>query len=41
MPAARIGRGDLSQRISVTTGDELEGLADQFNEMAESIRAAV
>jgi signal transduction histidine kinase len=32
--AARIGRGDLSQRISVKTGDELEGLADQFNDMA-------
>ena len=36
--AARIGRGDLSQRISVTTGDELEGLADQFNEMAEKLQ---
>jgi signal transduction histidine kinase len=32
--AARIGSGDLGQRISVKTGDELEGLADQFNEMA-------
>jgi signal transduction histidine kinase len=32
--AARIGGGDLSQRISVKTGDELEALADQFNEMA-------
>ena len=32
--AARIGSGDLSQRISIKTGDELEGLADQFNEMA-------
>jgi signal transduction histidine kinase len=32
--AARIGRGDLRQRISVKTGDELEELADQFNEMA-------
>jgi signal transduction histidine kinase/CheY-like chemotaxis protein len=32
--AARIGSGDLAQRIEVTTGDELEGLADQFNEMA-------
>ena len=32
--AARIGRGDLSQRISIKTGDELEGLADQFNDMA-------
>jgi signal transduction histidine kinase len=32
--AARIGRGDLSQRISVKTGDEFEALADQFNDMA-------
>jgi signal transduction histidine kinase len=36
--AARIGRGDLSQRISVRTGDELEGLADQFNEMASKLQ---
>ena len=36
--AARIGRGDLSQRISVRTGDELEGLADQFNEMAAKLQ---
>ena len=32
--AARIGSGDLGQRISVKTGDELEALADQFNDMA-------
>ena len=32
--AARIGSGDLSQRIVVKTGDELEALADQFNDMA-------
>src|SRR6266487_477180 len=32
--AARIGGGDLSQRISINTGDELEALADQFNDMA-------
>jgi signal transduction histidine kinase len=32
--AARIGRGDLSQRITIKTGDELEALADQFNDMA-------
>jgi signal transduction histidine kinase len=32
--AARIGSGDLTQRISVKTGDELEALADQFNDMA-------
>jgi signal transduction histidine kinase len=36
--AARIGRGDLNQRISVKTGDELEELADQFNEMAGRLR---
>src|SRR4051794_13013575 len=32
--AERIGRGELNQRISVKTGDELEALADQFNDMA-------
>src|SRR6202007_2652765 len=31
--AARIGGGDFTQRISIKTGDELEGLADQFNDM--------
>ena len=32
--AARIGSGDLNQRITIKTGDELEALADQFNDMA-------
>ena len=32
--AARIGGGDLGQRISIKTGDELEALANQFNDMA-------
>ena len=32
--AALIGSGDLGQRITIRTGDELEGLAGQFNEMA-------
>ena len=32
--AARIGSGDLSQQIRIKTGDELEELADQFNDMA-------
>jgi signal transduction histidine kinase len=32
--AARLGSGDLGQRISIKTGDELEALADQFNDMA-------
>jgi signal transduction histidine kinase len=32
--AARLGGGDLSQRIAIKTGDELESLADQFNDMA-------
>jgi signal transduction histidine kinase len=36
--AARIGRGDLSQRISIKTGDEVEGLANQFNEMAGELQ---
>jgi methyl-accepting chemotaxis protein len=31
--AARLGSGDLGQRIAVKTGDELEALADQFNAM--------
>jgi two-component system NtrC family sensor kinase len=35
--AARIGSGDLSHRLSVKTGDELETLADQFNEMAKRL----
>ena len=36
--AARIGSGDLEQRISIDTGDELEALADQFNDMAGRLR---
>jgi len=35
--AARLGSGDFSQRISITSGDELEALADQFNEMASKL----
>ena len=36
--AERIGGGDFSQRISIRTGDELEGLADQFNDMGERLQ---
>ena len=36
--AARIGGGDLGQRISVRTNDELETLADQFNDMASRLQ---
>jgi signal transduction histidine kinase/CheY-like chemotaxis protein/HAMP domain-containing protein len=36
--AARIGRGDLSQRIAIKTGDELEALANQFNDMAGQLQ---
>ena len=36
--AARIGSGDLSQRINIKTGDEVEALADQFNEMAGELQ---
>jgi nitrate/nitrite-specific signal transduction histidine kinase len=35
--AARIGSGDLSQRIRIRTGDELEVLAEQFNSMAKQL----
>ena len=36
--AAQIGSGDLGQRISVKTGDELQALADQFNDMAAKLQ---
>jgi len=36
--AARIGGGDLTQRISIKTGDELESLAEQFNDMAGRLK---
>ncbi len=36
--ARRIGAGDLDQQIVVRTGDELEGLADQFNRMSARLR---
>ncbi|QOG19871.1 MULTISPECIES: ATP-binding protein [Bradyrhizobium] len=36
--AERIGGGDFAQRISIKTGDELEGLADQFNHMGERLQ---
>jgi signal transduction histidine kinase/CheY-like chemotaxis protein len=36
--AARIGSGDLVQRISITTGDEFEVLGDQFNSMAAQLQ---
>src|ERR1700674_5585520 len=32
--AARLGSGDLGQRITIKTGDEVEALANQFNDMA-------
>ena len=36
--AARLGGGDLSQRITIKTGDELEALAHQFNAMAGQLQ---
>jgi signal transduction histidine kinase len=36
--AERIGGGDFAQRISIRTGDELEGLADQFNDMGARLQ---
>jgi signal transduction histidine kinase len=36
--AERIGGGDFTQRISIKTGDELEGLANQFNDMGARLQ---
>jgi signal transduction histidine kinase/DNA-binding response OmpR family regulator len=36
--AARIGSGDLEQRLAINTGDELEALGEQFNQMAAHLR---
>jgi len=36
--AERIGAGDFAQRISIKTGDELEGLANQFNDMGARLQ---
>jgi len=36
--AARIGSGDLGQRIAIKSGDEVEALANQFNDMAGKLQ---
>jgi signal transduction histidine kinase len=36
--ARRIGAGELNPQIVVRTGDELEGLAEQFNRMSAQLR---
>ena len=36
--AVLIGHGDLSQRISIKTNDELEALGDEFNKMAARLQ---
>ncbi len=36
--AERMGEGDFSQHISIKTGDELEGLANQFNDMGARLQ---
>jgi adenylate cyclase len=38
--AIRVGSGDLDHRIEVRTGDELEALAEQFNDMTERLKEA-
>lgn len=35
--AARIGEGKLDERVSISTGDELETLANEFNTMAQRL----
>jgi signal transduction histidine kinase/HAMP domain-containing protein len=36
--ASRIGEGALDQRINIRSGDELEDLADEFNQMTARLR---
>jgi signal transduction histidine kinase len=36
----RIGRGDMNSRLELKTGDEIEVLAEEFNEMAENLHRA-
>ncbi|HEV2300008.1 MAG TPA: GAF domain-containing protein, partial [Stellaceae bacterium] len=36
--AARLGQGELDRRIEVKTGDELEALAGEFNQMAGQLQ---
>ena len=36
--AAKIGAGELDHQITIKTGDELEALADEFNEMTGRLR---
>ena len=36
--AARIGAGELDQQIAIRTGDELQDLAEQFNNMAGQLK---
>ena len=38
--ASRIGSGELDQRVEIRTGDELETLADTFNQMTERLGAS-
>ena len=38
--AARLGSGDLEYRLAVTTGDEFQTLADEFNHMASQLQAS-
>ena len=35
--AERIGAGQFDHRITISSGDELEQLANRFNEMAEEL----
>jgi signal transduction histidine kinase len=36
--AQKIGAGELGERIDIRTGDELEALAGQFNDMSDELR---
>ena len=36
-----ISRGEFDHRVAIKTGDEIEGLSDSFNEMAQRVKNAI
>jgi len=36
-----ISRGEFDHRVAIKTGDEIEGLGDSFNEMAQRVKSAI
>jgi methyl-accepting chemotaxis protein len=39
--ARAVGSGDLTHRVQIRTGDEMEGFQDEFNLMVESLQRMI